>query len=154
MELKDSAQGECKELGISVLKNLLSASVKKQTGVTDDSLADCKEKAENFVRKQGNKLNKEGSSFVSMAVSAFAAEFGDPEYSKEDGSIRLEMKLSYHYRLKKDVTTQSEDQFNEDGTPVETVETVADTGNSTGTFVMSYTDGAWKVADLDLPVIS
>ncbi len=154
MELKDSAQGECKELGVSVLKNLLSASVKQQAGAVDDSLEACRQKAESFVRRQGNRFNAEGSTFVSMAASAFAAEFGDPEYSKEDGSIRLEMKLSYHYRLKKDVTTQSEDQFNEDGTPVETVETVADTGNSTGTFVMSYTDGAWKVADLDLPVIS
>lgn len=153
MELKDSAEGECKEMGVSVLKNLLSASVKSQTNAVDESLKACKKKAENFVRKQGNRFNADGSTFVSMAVSAFAAEFGEPDYSGEDGDIRLEMKLSYHYRLKKDVTTQSEDQFNEDGTPVETVETISDTGNSEGTFVMSYADGAWKVADLDLKVI-
>ncbi len=153
MELKDSAEGECKEIGVSVLKKLLSASVKSQKDITDESLESCRKKAENFVRKQGNKLHAAGSTFVSMSVSAFAAEFGEPDYSGEDGDIRLEMKLSYHYRLKKDVTTQSEDQVNEDGTPVETVESVSDTGNSTGTFVMSYADGAWKVADLDLPVI-
>ena len=154
MELKDSAEGECKELGVSVLKKLFSASVKSQTNAVDESLEACRKKAENFVRKQGNKFNAEGSTFVSMAVSAFAAEFGEPDYSGEDGAIRLERKLSYHYRLKKDVTTQSEDQVNEDGTPVETVESVSDTGNSTGTFVMSYADGTWKVEDLDLPVIS
>ncbi len=153
MELKSSAQGECKETGISVLKNLLSAAVKKQADQIDDSLEACRQKAETFVKKQGDSFDAGNAEFVSMAVSAFAAEFGEPDYSGEDGDIRMEMKLSYHYRLKQNVTTQSEDQTEEDGTPAETVETVSDSGNSAGTFLMSYADGAWTVADLDLPVI-
>lgn len=151
MKLKESAEGECKEIGISALKTLLAASVKKQTNAIDDSLEACKQKAEAFVRKQGNKFNADDAAFVSIAASAFTAEFGEPDYSGEDGDIRLEMKLSYHYRVKRDVTTLSEDQFQEDGTPAEVVETVSDAGNSTGTFTMSYADGAWKVIDLDLP---
>lgn len=151
MELKESARGECKEIGVAALKNLLSSSAKGQVSALNDSLKDLKG-AKNFVRKEGSALHSDGSAFVSMAASAFVAEFNDPEYSDEDGNIRLEMKFSYHYRIKKDVTSQSDVQTAEDGTPVEVVETVADSGNSTGTFTMSYTGGAWKILDMNLPV--
>lgn len=152
MTMKESAQDECKEMGVAVLKNLFVASAKEKQSEIDDSLADCKKAAETFVKQEGNLLHKEGADFKNIAVSAFAAQFGDLVFSEENGSIQTEMTFSYHYRIKWDVTTQSEDQVQEDGTPVEIVETTAESGTSTAKMTMEYLDGSWNVAALEIPV--
>ena len=152
MPLKKSAQDECKELGVAVLKSLLTASVKETKSEIGDSFSDCREEAEEFVKQEGELLHREDSEFKSIAVSAFAAQFGDLVFSEENGSIQTEMTFSYHYRIKRDITTVSEDQVQDDGTPLEIVETVEDTGNSTAKMTMEYLDGSWKVASLEIPV--
>lgn len=151
MALKDSGKDECKEIGVAVLKNLLTAAAKEKKTEIDDSLSDCQEAAERFVLQEGKLLHKEGSDFKSIAVSAFATQFGDLVLSEENGSIQTEMTFSYHYRVKWDVTTESEDMVQEDGTPEEVVETVDDSGNSTARMTMEYKDGSWKVIGLVIP---
>lgn len=151
MALKEAGQDECKEIGVAVLKNLLTASAKGKKSEIDDSLSECKDAAKRFVDQEGKLLHKEGSDFKSIAVSAFAAQFGDLVFSEENGSIQTEMTFFYHYRIKWDVTKESEDMVQEDGTPVEVVETVDDSGNSTARMTMEYKDGAWKVVGLVIP---
>lgn len=152
MPLKESAQDECKELGVAVLKNLLTASVKEKKSEIDESLSECIKEAEKFVKEEGALLHQDGSDFKSIAVSAFAVQFSDPVFSEENGSIQTEMTFSYHYRIKRDVVSVSEDQVQEDGTPLEYIETVENSGNSTAKMTMEYLDGSWKVVSLEIPV--
>lgn len=152
MPLKESAQDECKELGVAAVKNLMTAAVKNDKKEISDSLENCKDAAESFVEEQAKVLHQDGADFKSIAVSAFAAQFGEPVFSAEDGTIQTEMTFSYRYRVKKDVTTESEDQVQEDGTPVQIIETEAVAGNSTAKMTMSYKDGSWSVTKLELPV--
>lgn len=152
MPLKESAQDECKELGVAVLKNLLTASVKEKKSEIDESLSGCIKEAEKFVKEEGALLHQDGSDFKSIAVSAFAVQFSDPVFSEENGSIQTEMTFSYHYRIKRDVVSVSEDQVQEDGTPLEYIETVENSGNSTAKMTMEYLDGSWKVVSLEIPV--
>lgn len=151
MPLKASAQDECKELGVAAVKNLMTAAVKNDKKEIGDSLENCKDAAESFVEKQAEVLHPEEAAFKSIAVSAFAAQFSEPVFS-EDGTIQTEMTFSYRYRVKKDVTTESEDQVQEDGTPVQIVETEAVAGNSTAKMTMSYKDGGWSVTKFEIPV--
>ena len=152
MPLKESAQDECKELGVAVLKNLLTASVKEKKSEIDELLSGCIKEAEKFVKEEGALLHQDGSDFKSIAVSAFAVQFSDPVFSEENGSIQTEMTFSYHYRIKRDVVSVSEDQVQEDGTPLEYIETVENSGNSTAKMTMEHLDGSWKVVSLEIPV--
>lgn len=151
MGLKKSAQDECKEIGVSVLKNLLTAAAKQDKKAIDDSLSDCKKAAESFVSKESKLLYAEDQDFKSIAVSAFATQFSDPVLSEENGSIQTEMTFSYHYRIKWEITSLSEELYQEDGTPMEIVDTVDSSGNSTAKLTMEYKDGAWSVVSLEIP---
>ena len=73
--------------------------------------------------------------------------------SQESGSLEVEMTFSYHYMLREDVTTISEDQYAEDGTPLTVTETNVDSGNATANLTLSYTDGQWKITSFDIPTV-
>jgi hypothetical protein len=151
MGLKKAAQDECKETGVAVLKNLLMAAAKQDKKEIDDSLSDCKKAAESFVSKESELLYVEDREFKSIAVSAFATQFSEPVLSEENGSIQTEMTFSYHYRIKWEITSLSEELYQEDGTPMEIVDTVDSSGNSTAKLTMEYKDGAWSVVSLEIP---
>lgn len=152
MALKKSAQSECMELGISALKQLYAGAVKEDAG--ELGLFDaCAKKAKRFVKKQGDVFHEEDRVFQSVAVSRFAPEYGSPVFAEgEDGAITVEMKLGYHYLLREDVTTDTE-ETQEDGTPVQETKRDSKSGDSAATFSMTYQNGAWSIASIDVPLI-
>ena len=152
MALKKSAQSECMELGISALKQLYAGAVKEDAG--ELGLFDaCAKKAKKFVKNQGSAFHKEDRAFQSVAVSKFAPEYGTPVFAEgEDGAITVEMKLGYHYLLREDVTTDTE-ETQEDGTPVQETKRDSRSGDSSATFSMTYQNGAWSIASIDVPLI-
>lgn len=152
MTLKKSAQSECLELGVSALKQLYAGAVKEDNGALDLFDA-CAKQAKQFVKKQGNAFHKENHSFQSVAVSKFTPEYGTPVFAEgENGAITVEMKLGYHYLLREDVTANTE-ETQEDGTPVQETKRDSSSGDSSATFTMTYQNGAWSIASIDVPLI-
>lgn len=154
MTLKESARSEGMEIGVSALKSLYAASVQEDDGALDQALfAQCEEAANTFVDNQGAGFHQEGTQFRSIGVSDFAAQYSDPVISQESGSLDVEMTFSYHYMIREDVTTTSEDEYAEDGSPLTVTETNVDSGNATAKLTLSYADGQWKITALDVPLV-
>ncbi|MDY3249631.1 MAG: hypothetical protein SOX32_04705 [Candidatus Choladocola sp.] len=153
MKMKKSSQDECKELGITVLKELYASSAKEKKDALSDVFDGCRKTAEDFVKKQGDIFHSDSADFKTAAVSDFAVKFSDLTFTEEkNGAITTEMTLLYHYVVKEEVTVDT-DEVLEDGTPVQTTETRSQSGDNTAKLVMSFYDGAWHVASLDIPVI-
>ena len=153
MALKTSAQNECKEMAVNALKQLYAGAATESTDGLETLFADSLTTAEDFVESQGTRLHQDGSVFRNAAISDFAAQFGDLQFTEgEDGAITTEMTFSYHYVVRQDVTTDTE-ELQEDGTPVQQTETASQSGDNTATFVMSFADGAWSIASFEIPVI-
>ncbi len=153
MPLKQSAQDECMETGVQALKQLYSGSALEKTDSLEELFGDCMETAEAFVKEQGKLFNKEEEVFKSAGISDFAVKFGDLVFTEEDnGAITTEMTLTYHYVVREDVTVDTE-EVQEDGTPVQETQTQSDSGDNTAKLVMSFHDGAWHIASMEIPVI-
>lgn len=153
MPLKTSAQDECKETGIKALKQLYSGSASEKTDGLEELFEECLESAEAVVKEQGKRFNKEEAVFKSAGISDFAVQFGDLAFTEEsNGAITTEMTLSYHYVVREDATVDTE-EMQEDGTPVQETQSQSDSGDNTAKFVMSFYDGAWHIASMELPVI-
>jgi hypothetical protein len=153
MELRQSAQDACKEIGVKALKQLYSQAALQKTDELKDLFASCLRSAKSFVKKQGAEFDKEDTVFKNAGISGFAAKFEKPVFTEEEnGAITTEMSLSYHYVVHEDVTVYT-DEYLEDGTPVSETEEQALAGDNTAKFVMSYYDDAWHIASIDIPVI-
>lgn len=154
LTLRESARSEGMEIGVSALRSLYAAAVQEDSQALDQELfSECQEAAAAFVENQGAGFHQDGTEFRSIGVSDFAAQYGDPVISQESGSLEVEMTFSYHYMLREDVTTTSEDQYAEDGTPLTVTETNVDSGNATANLTLSYTDGQWKITSFDIPTV-
>ena len=59
----------------------------------------------------------DGANFKNVAISNFAAQFGNPVFTEEkNGAITTEMTFSYHYIMREDDVTTDTDEMLEDGT--------------------------------------
>ncbi len=153
MTLKKSAQDACTELGVTALKQLYAAAVTGKTESLAETFASCQDAAEKFARRQGKRFNREGSVFRNVAVSDFAAQTGGVTFAEdESGAITTEMTLSYHYLLREDVTTDTE-ELQEDGTPVQETQTDSRSGDNTAKFTLAFANGAWQITSIDIPVV-
>jgi hypothetical protein len=153
MQLKEAAQDACLEMGVLALRQLYSAAVTEKTSSLDELVEDCKKEAEQFVKEQGKDFNKESAVFKNASVYDFAVRYGDVTYTEEDtGAITVEMTLSYHYVVKEDVTAETGETL-EDGTAQEQTSTESRSGDNTTKFTMSFYDGAWHIASMEVPVI-
>lgn len=154
LNLKESARNEGIELGVSALRSLYAAAVREDAAELDQTLfAECEDEARAFVQTQGAGFHEEGAEFRSIGVSDFAARYETPVLSQETGTLTVEMELSYHYMLRKDITTTSQEEYAEDGTPLEITETDVDSGNATANLTLSYEDGGWKITALEVPEV-
>lgn len=153
MTMKTAAQDTCKEMAVNALKQLYAGAAKESSDGLETLFAGCLETAEDFVGSQGAQLHQEGSVFRNAAISDFAAQFGDLQFTEgADGAITTEMTFSYHYVVRQDVTTDTE-EVQEDGTPVQQTETTSQSGDNTATFVMAFADGAWSISSFEIPEI-
>lgn len=153
MTLKKSAQDACTELGVTALKQLYAAAVTGKTESLAETFASCQDAAEKFADSQGKRFNREGSVFRNVAVSDFAAQLGGVSFAEdESGAITTEMTLSYHYLLREDVTTDTE-ELQEDGTPVQETQTDSRSGDNTAKFTLAFANGAWQITSIDIPVV-
>lgn len=153
MALKQSAQDECKEIAVKALKQLYSASASKKTDELKEMFADCLESAETLVKAQSKVFHKEDAVFKNVAVSGFAAQFGDPVFTdSENGAITTEMTFSYHYVLREDVTTDT-GEYDEEGNSIQETETEETAGDVTAKFQMSFYDGQWHIAGFEMPAV-
>lgn len=153
MALKKAAQDECLEIGVKALKQLYSSSAKEKTDDLDELFGGCLDAAEKFVKEQGSEFNKEASAFKNAAISDFAVQFGDLVFTEEEnGAIKTEMTLSYHYVVREDVTADT-DEIDEDGNPIQQTTTDSRSGDNTSKFEMAFYDGAWHIGAMEVPVI-
>lgn len=153
MALKKAAQDECMETGVKALKQLYASAAKEKTDELEDLFGACLDAAEKFVTDQGGEFHKDTSVFKNAAISEFAVQFGDLVFSEEEnGAIKTEMALSYHYAVHEDVTSDTE-EVDEEGNPIQQTETDSSSGDNTAKFEMAFYDGAWHIETLDIPVI-
>ena len=152
MELKESAQNECMELGVKALKALFSAAVSDNLTNSAEMFASCMEQAEQYVKEQAEAFDAGDGVFKQVAVSGFAAQFSAPVFDKESGALTTEMTFSYHYVVREDVTYESGDYL-EDGSPEYITEAVEHTNDDDAKLTMAYYDGAWHIEYLDIPVV-
>ena len=153
MALKESAQSECKELGVKFLKAVYTSAVKEKTEDSEKVLADVSKEAETLIKNQEPGFHPEDAAFHSVGISNFVAQFGDPVFADDaNGAIQTEMTFSYHYAIQEDVTVDTE-ELQEDGTPVQRTETVSTVGDATAKLTMSYYSDAWHITAFEIPVI-
>ncbi len=152
MPLKESAKDECVEMGVNLLKEVYSSAVKNETDKLK-LLKECEDTGKRLIQSQSREFDQEDRVFKNVAVSSFAATFGDLELTdEENGAITTEMTFSYHYVVRRDVTVDTE-ELQEDGTPVQQTETREEVGDSTAKMTMAYYDNAWHVTALEMDVI-
>lgn len=153
MPLKDSAKSECTELGVAFLKVVYASAAKEETNDPDQLLAECEKAAGDLIKKQGEEFHAEDSVFRNAAISNFAPQFGDLEFTDlENGAITTEMTFPYHYVVREDVIIDTE-ELQEDGTPVQQTETREHAGDATAKLTMSFFDGTWHITGADMQVI-
>lgn len=153
MALKESAQSECKELGVKFLKAVYTSAVKEKTEDAEKVLTDVLKDAETLIKNQEPGFHPEDAAFHSVGISNFVAQFSDPVFTDDsNGAIQTEMTFSYHYAIQEDVTVDTE-ELQEDGTPVQQTETVSTAGDATAKLTMSYYGDAWHIAAFEMPVI-
>ena len=153
MALKESAQSECKELGVKFLKAVYTSAVKEKTEDADKVLADVSKDAETLIKNQEPGFHPEGAAFHSVGISNFVAQFSDPVFTDDSNrAIQTGMTFSYHYAIQEDVAVDTE-ELQEDGTPVQQTETVSTAGDATAKLTMSYYADAWHIAAFEMPVI-
>ena len=151
MPMKDDAKDSAKELGVAVVKNLLTAAVKEDDTMLNIYLDACKEEAEQFIEEESAYLHEEGKNFLSIAASSFAEQFGDMSFN-ENGEVELPMSFSYRYTIRTDVETESWLYFNDDGTPQTVTETQTQTGVSTAEMTLTWKEDGWTLTRLDIPI--
>lgn len=153
MTLKSSAQDSCKELGVKALKLLYTSAAAEKQDELKELFADCLSDAKKLSKNQAKEFHKEDTAFKQAAVSGFAAQFGEPQYTgDENGAITTEMTFSYHYAVREEKTVDTGEYYEDGSTIMETVEE-DHSGDATAKFVMSYYDGVWRIASFDIPVI-
>lgn len=153
MTLKTAAQDTCKELGVKALKQLYAAAAKNDKSDLGELFDGCKKAAKKFVTDQGGVFHQDGRVFKNAGISDFAPQFKDAVFTDaEDGAIEVEMAFSYHYVVREDVMEETGEVL-DDGTPVQQEQTGERSGDNTAKFVMSFADGVWKIASLEIPVI-
>lgn len=152
MILKESAKNECLELGVKALKTLFSAAVSDKLSDSEEIFASCTETAQQYVTAQAAAFDAGNGVFKQAAASDFAASFGNPVFSEENGALTTEMTFTYHYVVREDVTYES-GEYLEDGSPEYITESVDHKGDSSAKLTMMYEDGAWKIVEMDFPVV-
>lgn len=153
MALKQSARDECTEIGVNALKTLYAAAVTEDKKTLETFFEDCSEDASAIADQQAQQFHREDAVFHNTAISNFAPQFGDLVFTEDaTGAITTEMTFSYHYVVRQDVTYDTE-EYLEDGTPVQQTETQEASGDATAKFTMSFYDGEWHIASVELPVI-
>lgn len=153
MPLKEDAKNACTELGVKLLKAVYVSAVKNQTNDPDKLFAECQKQADTLMKKQTESFRMDGAAFKDVAISNFAAQFGDPVFTKEkNGAITTEMTFSYHYAVRQDVTTDTEEML-EDGTYAEQTTTQEQSGDTSAKLTMAYYEGAWHIENLQMDVI-
>lgn len=153
MALKEAARDECKEIGVKALKQLYSAAAKGKTDDLDELFEACENEAKSFVKDQEGEFDKENATFKNAAVSDFAVQFGDLNFTEEEtGAIKTEMEFSYHYVVREETTVDTE-EYDEEGNPIQQTKTQSHTGDNTAKFEMAFYDGEWHISALEVPVI-
>lgn len=153
MPLKESAQDECKELGVNALKQLYSSSATEKTDDLGELFGDCEDAAKAFVKKQAKLFHEDGTVFKNIAVSNFGVQFGDPVFTEEaNGAITVEMTFSYHYAVHEDISVDTE-EYDEEGNPIQTTESDTQSGDTTAKLVLAWYEGAWHIASIDVPTV-
>lgn len=152
MVLKETAQNECKELGVKALKALFSAAVSDNLSNSEDIFGSCMETAQQYVNAQAAAFDAGNGVFKQASASDFAASFGNPIFSEESGTLSIEMTFTYHYVVREVVTYES-GEYLEDGSPEYITESVDHKGDSSAKLTMVYDDGAWQIAEMDFPVV-
>lgn len=153
MPLKEDAKSACTELGVKLLKAVYVSAVKDQTNDPDKLLENCQKQAETLIKKQTESFQVEGADFKNVAISNFAAQFTDPVFTEEaNGAITTEMTLSYHYVVRQDVTTDT-DELLEDGTYAQQTTTQEQSGDATAKLTMAYYEAGWHIEEMKLDVI-
>lgn len=153
MGLKESAKDECRELGVKALKLLYTSAATEKTDDLKEVFTDCLNDAEKLAKKQAKQFHREETSFKQVAVSAFAAQFGDLVFTQEEnGAITTEMTFSYHYVVREETATDTGEYY-EDGSSVQETVTDETSGDATAKLTMSYYDEAWHIAAFEIPVI-
>jgi hypothetical protein len=97
----------------------------------------------------------DGSVFRTAAVSEFSPEFGDVVFTEDEtGAITVELKLSYHYVVRQDVTEDTQEE-QEDWEEESSSEYSAEerSGDNTATFTMAFYEGSWHITALEVPTI-
>lgn len=153
MPLKKSAKDACTELGVKALQQLYKAAVTQDNTELEKFFSDCKAEAGKLAGEQAKQFHRDDAVFKNTAISNFAPQFGELVFTEEaNGAITAEMTFSYHYVVRQDVTADTE-EYLEDGTPVQQTQTEEDAGDATAKFQMSFYDGEWHIASIELPVI-
>ncbi len=153
MTLKRAAGEECMTIGISALKQFYAVSVNDKTADLEELFKACLEEVSQAVKDQKNAFEEDNSVFQGLGVSEFAPQYGAPAFAEgEDKVITVEMTLGYHYVMRKDVTSDTGDVY-DDGTPIQQTERVTESGDASAKFVMAYQDGAWIISHAEIPVI-
>ena len=153
MDVKQSAKDECKEIGISALKQLYASSATEKTEELEDLFDSCLDAAKKIVKEQAKLFHKEDAVFKNAGISDFAAQYGELVFTEEkNGALTMEMTLSYHYVVHEDVTTDT-DELQEDGTPVQVSETEALSGDNKAVFTMAFYDDEWHIDSVKLSAI-
>ena len=153
MPLKEDAKSACTELGVKLLKAVYVSAVKNQTDDPDKLLAECQKQANSLIKKQTESFLVDGADFKNVAISNFAAQFGDPVFTEEkNGAITTEMTFSYHYVVREDVTTDT-DEMLEDGTYAQQTTTQEQSGDATAKLTMAYYEDAWHIDAMQMDVI-
>ena len=148
----DEALSEGKEIGVYVMKNLLSAAVRQNVTLIDEEVCQAfLNDARNFVGQEGEYLQQSEASFVSLDASSYTGHLEDPVLLA-DGGIQAELVFSYHYEIQREMVTVNWEEYNEDGTPVEVMEPLTESGTSTANFTLEWKNGQWKITKAVLPV--
>lgn len=150
MELKESAKGECTELGVLALKTLFSGAASGALEEKETLFSACQKSAEQFVTEQAKIFADSMENFKQIAISDFAPHFSEPVF-EEAGAIQCEMTLAYRRVVREEVTYESGDYL-EDGTAEYLTETVEHAANETAKMTMRYEDGAWQIAAISVPL--
>lgn len=151
--LKASAQDELKELAVKALKAVYTAAASEKMEGFEACFEHCMDSAEKIAEDQAKKFHRENAQFKSAAISGFDAQFGELTFTEEEtGAITAEIKFSYHYDVREEVTTDTGEYY-EDGTSIqETAEEIV-SGNAEAAFVMSYYEGTWHIVSVEMDMI-
>lgn len=153
MAFKETAQDECKELGVKALKQLYSSAATEKTNDLAELFGDCEDAAKKFVKDQAKLFHKDNTVFKNIAVSNFGVQFGAPVFTEEaNGAITAEMTFSYHYAVREDVTVDTE-EYDEEGNPIQITESDTKSGDTTAKLVLAWYEGAWHIASIDVPTV-